>query len=256
VFRILCCVPLNWWTRDHESTTSNGTHFKPRLPHLEDHEPPPSLITSSPVHEFNGTQRYSWRCGKWNTLICCFVLCFKIYLNDCGFNRFAYLLIIIYLLFVYGYVIYFFLTNFLLTFITACSELQKVLFLAPSVFLFVYEMSWEPLNGLAPNSQKRRVWSLAWMSWKIKVKGQSSRSLRTKTAFLALLAACVRFMFSKTSLASSSFCCAGVVCCTLLLARFASSKEQLRDWFCRLLRRLGMPFGIPSCLNGFRSFVW
>jgi len=41
------------------------------------------------------------------------------------------------------------------------------------------------------------------MSLKVKVKGQRSRSLETKTAFSALLAACVRFMFGKTSLASS-----------------------------------------------------
>ena len=36
--------------------------------------------------------------------------------------------------------------------ITACSKLHKVLFLALSVaFLFVYEISWEPLNRFAPN---------------------------------------------------------------------------------------------------------
>jgi len=43
-----------------------------------------------------------------------------------------------------------------LHFITASSELWKVLFLAPSVccFLFVCEISPEPLNGFAPNSHK------------------------------------------------------------------------------------------------------
>jgi len=43
--------------------------------------------------------------------------------------------------------------------VTASSELRKVLFLAPSVcvFLFVYEIFREPLNGLAPNSHGRRV---------------------------------------------------------------------------------------------------
>jgi len=59
--------------------------------------------------------------------------------------------------------------------ITARSELRKVLFLAlarQSVsFLFVYEISREPLNGFAPNSHGRRVWSLAWTSLKVKVKG-------------------------------------------------------------------------------------
>jgi len=41
----------------------------------------------------------------------------------------------------------------------ARSELRKVLLLAPSVwaFLFVYEISQEPLNGFAPNSHGRRV---------------------------------------------------------------------------------------------------
>jgi len=39
---------------------------------------------------------------------------------------------------------------------TARSELREVLFLALSVtFLFVYEISREPLNGFAPNSQGR-----------------------------------------------------------------------------------------------------
>jgi len=39
----------------------------------------------------------------------------------------------------------------------------------------------------------------------VTVKGLRSRSLGTKTAFLALSAACVWFMFGKTSLVSS-FC--------------------------------------------------
>ena len=69
-------------------------------------------------------------------------------------------------------------------------------------FLFVCEISREPLNGFAPNSHGRRVWSLARMSLKVKVKGQRSRSPWTKTAFSALSAACVRFVFGKTSLAS------------------------------------------------------
>jgi len=57
--------------------------------------------------------------------------------------------------------------------------------LAPSVcgFLFVYEISREPLNGFAPNSHGRRVWSLAQTSLKVKVKGQWSRSPGTITAF-------------------------------------------------------------------------
>jgi len=91
-------------------------------------------------------------------------------------------------------------------FITTHSELQKVLFLAPSVcgFLFLHEISTEPLNGFAPNSHRRRVWSLAWMSLKVKVKGQGHQE--QKTAFFTISAACVWFMFGKTSLAFSYNC--------------------------------------------------
>jgi len=52
-----------------------------------------------------------------------------------------------------------------------------------SLCFFVYEMSREPLNGSAPNSHGRRVWSLARMSLKVMVKSQKSRSPETKTAF-------------------------------------------------------------------------
>ena len=48
-----------------------------------------------------------------------------------------------------------------------------------SVFLFVYEISREPLNGFAPNSQERRVWSLARVSLKVKVKGQGHQGQQT-----------------------------------------------------------------------------
>ena len=57
--------------------------------------------------------------------------------------------------------------------INAHSELWKVLFFgAVSLWLFVYEISLEPLNGFVPNSHGRRVWSLAQTSLKVKVKGQ------------------------------------------------------------------------------------
>jgi len=69
--------------------------------------------------------------------------------------------------------------------------------------LFVYEISREPLNGSAPYSQGRRAWSLARMNVKVKVGGQMSRSPGTRNDILALSTACVRFMFGKTSLASS-----------------------------------------------------
>ena len=86
--------------------------------------------------------------------------------------------------------------------ITARSELRKVLFLAPSVcsFLFVYEIFREPLDGYAPNSHGRRVWSLAQISLKVRAKGQCHQG--QKRYFLSLSAACVQFVFGKTSLAS------------------------------------------------------
>jgi len=56
-----------------------------------------------------------------------------------------------------------------------------VLFWALSVaFLFVYEISREPLNGFVPNSQGRRVWSLARTTLNVKVKGQRWGSPGTK----------------------------------------------------------------------------
>ena len=52
---------------------------------------------------------------------------------------------------------------------TTCSELRKVLFLAPSVcgFLLVYKISREPLNGFASNSHGRHV--------KVKSQGQKGQ---------------------------------------------------------------------------------
>ena len=41
-------------------------------------------------------------------------------------------------------------------------------------------MSREPLNGLEPNSQERRVWSLGRMSLNVRVKGQGHHD---KTGF-------------------------------------------------------------------------
>jgi len=64
-----------------------------------------------------------------------------------------------------------------------------------------YEISREPLNGFAPNSHGRRVWSLARTSLKVKVKGQGHHKQRRH--FSSLSATCVRFMFGKTPLASS-----------------------------------------------------
>ena len=44
-----------------------------------------------------------------------------------------------------------------------------------SFSLFVPQISREPLDGFAPNSQARRVWTLARSSLNVKVKGQRSR---------------------------------------------------------------------------------
>jgi len=64
---------------------------------------------------------------------------------------------------------------------TARSELREVMFLALSVTFLLYEISREPqpLNGFAPNSQGRRVWSLAQISLNVKVKGQGHHGLKT-----------------------------------------------------------------------------
>ena len=56
-------------------------------------------------------------------------------------------------------------------FFTARTELRKVLFLTMSVcaFLFVYEISREPLNAYALNLHGKHVWLVAPMSLKVKV---------------------------------------------------------------------------------------
>jgi len=86
-------------------------------------------------------------------------------------------------------------------------------------FLFVPQISREPLNGYAPNSQGRRVWSLAWTSLNVKIKAaiewntlagnnvtqQQMGPFRcfgwgAKGGKGVILAVCVWFMFGKTSL--------------------------------------------------------
>jgi len=70
-------------------------------------------------------------------------------------------------------------------------------FLALSVtFLFVYEISPEPLNGFVPNSHGRRVWSLARTSFKVKVT-------RDKNGIFRRFRRLASGLFGKTSLASS-----------------------------------------------------
>jgi len=69
-----------------------------------------------------------------------------------------------------------------------------------------YEISRKTLNGFAPNSHGRRVWSLAHSSLKVKVKGQRSSLPGTKGIFRPFRQpACG--LFGKTSLASSFKCC-------------------------------------------------
>jgi len=85
---------------------------------------------------------------------------------------------------------------------TICSELQKVLFLAPSVcgFLCVWNIS-----GTAEwiCTKFTRKTCLVPLMDKFEGQGQRWRSQGQKRHFSALLAACVWFMFIKTSLASS-----------------------------------------------------
>ena len=66
----------------------------------------------------------------------------------------------------------------------------------------MYEIYGEPLNGFAPNSHGRRAFRVD------EFEGQGERSKvkvtrYKKTAFFDLSAACVRFVFGKTSLAST-----------------------------------------------------
>jgi len=64
------------------------------------------------------------------------------------------------------------------------------------VFLFVYEISLEPLNRFVPDSQGRRVWFLAQTNLNARVKGQGHQGKKRPFS-----AGCVRFMFGKTSFA-------------------------------------------------------
>jgi len=82
-----------------------------------------------------------------------------------------------------------------------------VLFLAPW-----FEISREPLNNIefAPNSHGRCLLCSVPRSYnKFEDQCQRSRSPKTKTAFSALSATCVRFVFGKTSLAPSLTFCLG-----------------------------------------------
>jgi len=60
---------------------------------------------------------------------------------------------------------------FSVSFLLHAVKCGEVLFLVPSAcgFLFVYKISQEPLNGFAPNSHRRCVWSLAETRLKVKV---------------------------------------------------------------------------------------
>ena len=113
-------------------------------------------------------------------------------------------------------------------------------------FLFVYEISPELLNGFAPKSHGRRVWSLAWMSLKVKVTRVKNQHLST------LLASCVQFMFGKTSLASSfwatvyerfTLCYRTVVCPVGLSVCNVGVLCQTVGW---IKMKLGMQVGLGS----------
>jgi len=68
---------------------------------------------------------------------------------------------------------------------------SKVLFLALSVtffvFLFVTQISLERMNGFAPNSQGKRVWSLAraTLNNKVKAKHQGQEGQKTRYPLLS-----------------------------------------------------------------------
>jgi len=60
---------------------------------------------------------------------------------------------------------------------------KVLLFVLSVIFLFVPQISREPLNGFAPNSQGIRVWSIARTRLNVMVKGQRSRLPETKMGF-------------------------------------------------------------------------
>jgi len=68
------------------------------------------------------------------------------------------------------------------------------------LFVCVWNIS-GTAEWIVPNSQERRVWSLARTSLSVKVKGQGHQG--RKWHFPALSAACLRFVFVKSSFASS-----------------------------------------------------
>ena len=93
-----------------------------------------------------------------------------------------------------------FLSVFMVAIIVACSQLRKVLFLVPSVCVFCLCVKYLPetLNGFAPNSHGRRVWSLIRIFLKVKVKVQRwrSRSPGTKNGIFRPMHA-LRFVYHE-----------------------------------------------------------
>jgi len=92
------------------------------------------------------------------------------------------------------------------TMFTACRELRRVLFLAPSVCVFCLCMKylgngWTNLRQIHKEGVFGPSLGRVWRS-RSNVKGQGHQG--QKNAFSTLSATCVRFMFCKTSLASSS----------------------------------------------------
>jgi len=79
-------------------------------------------------------------------------------------------------------------------------------------FLFVYKISLEPLNLFAPNSQERRVWSLAAIAGRVWGQGQRSRSPGTKMTFFRPFYGGLRAVCLVKQILTSSF---------LLLSLFA-----------------------------------
>jgi len=80
---------------------------------------------------------------------------------------------------------------------------EGYVFGAVSLFLVVYEISLEPLNGFAPNSHRRRVWSLARMSLKVRSKVKGLGHHKQKNGILRPFRRPACGLFGKTSLASS-----------------------------------------------------
>jgi len=80
------------------------------------------------------------------------------------------------------------------------SELRKILFWRCDFFCLCMKYLGEPLNGFAPNSHGRRVWSVAQTSLKVKVNFGGLRAVyvwKTSALVYATLSPCRRILSKR-----------------------------------------------------------